>query len=398
MATPDNKDLVNKAVIVTDSIAAQGKLDPKQSDQFLDWVIDETGLKDSVRIVRFRNETMKIDKINVGRRVAMPKDEAVDPGRRRGISTSKVELSPKEIMVPFEISDRFSEVNLEGDSAKAHIVRMMATTFANNLEELYISGNKLGPAILEADERDGGSETQYIKDAYLALVDGWSLLADGGNVIDAEGENISASTFARAMRGLPTKFRRRMKDMRVLISPDLWSIYLQRLSTRATGVGDDVLGGGSHNPFGMIAQTVPLWPMNPNQVEHKQLSGTTAVALKSSDVSDVVVTLSTLDKVPTTPYVEGVDYTLDASAGTVARIALGNIPNLATVKITYKAAPQIIMTHRDNLILAIGRDITLEKDRDIYKGVDQYALSAKVDVQIQNLDAVVKVKNIGTGV
>lgn len=398
MATADNTDVIQKAQIVTEAIAAQGKLDPAQSDKFLDWVIDETGLKDSVRIVRFRNETMKIDKINVGRRVALPKDEAADPGLRRGITTSKIELSPKEIMVPFEISDRFAEVNLEGESIKSHIVRMMATTFANNLEELYINGNKLGPAILEGDYREGGSDTQYIKDSYLALVDGWSLLANGGNIIDAEGENISLRTFARAMRGLPTKYRRRMSDMRVLISPDLWSLYLERISARATGVGDAVAGGASHQPFGMTAFGVPLWPLNPIQVEHKVLNGTTPVALASSNVTEVTVLPSTLAGNPTTPYIVNTDYTLDASAGTVARVALGNIADGATVKITYKAAPQIIMTHRDNLILAIGRDITLEKDRDIYKGMDQYALSAKVDVQIQNLEAVVKVKNIGTGV
>jgi hypothetical protein len=397
MATPDNAQ-IQKALIVTDQIAAQGKLDPAQSDKFLDWVTDETGLKDSVRIVRFRNESMKIDKINVGRRVAVPKDEAADPGLRRGVSTSKIELAPKEIMVPFEISDRFAEVNLEGEAVKAHIVRMMAATFANNLEELYILGNKLGPAIIEADYRDAGSEVNHIRDNYLALVNGWSLLADGANVIDAEGENISAGIFSRAMRGLPTKFRRRMQDMRVLISPDLWSLYLERLASRATAVGDAVIGGGSHDPFGMKAAAIPLWPLNPISVEHKVLNGTTAVALKSANVTEVVVHPETLGNAATPSYVEGVDYTLDAAAGTVARIGPGAIADGATVKITYKAAPQIIMTHRDNLILAIGRDITLEKDRDIFKGMDQYALSAKVDVQIQNLDAVVKVKNIGTGV
>lgn len=217
-------------------------------------------------------------------------------------------------------------------------------------------------------------------------------------MIDAEGENISAGIFSRAMRGLPTKFRRRMQDMRVLISPDLWSLYLERLASRATAVGDAVIGGGSHDPFGMKAAAIPLWPLNPISVEHKVLNGTTAVALKSANVTEVVVHPETLGNAATPSYVEGVDYTLDAAAGTVARVALGAIADGATVKITYKAAPQIIMTHRDNLILAIGRDITLEKDRDIFKGMDQYALSAKVDVQIQNLDAVVKVKNIGTGV
>ena len=65
---------------------AGGKLNPAQSDKFIDYVIDETVLKDNARIVRFRNEPLDIDKIGVGKRVAVAKAEASDPGVRRGIT------------------------------------------------------------------------------------------------------------------------------------------------------------------------------------------------------------------------------------------------------------------------------------------------------------------------
>ncbi|MFW9927889.1 MAG: hypothetical protein ACFFD1_00690 [Candidatus Thorarchaeota archaeon] len=395
-----NEELVSKAAIVADDLASAGKLNPAQSDRFIDFVIDETVLKDNARIVRFRNESLEIDKIGVGRRAAVPKSEAVDPGIRRGISTSKITLTPSEIMVPFEIGDNFRELNIEGDSIEDTIVRLMATRLANDLEELYINGNKLGPAVLESDYLDNGDSTKYRVDSYLKLQDGWSLLADGANVKDAEGRNIGLSVFSDSILAMPTKFRRNRNNLRWYLSPDLWQIYMEKLSTRATALGDDAAkgGGGMPGPFGITAVPVPLWEFKPPITEHIVLSGTTAVALKNGPVESVVVTPSTLDATPVTPYVSATDYTLDATNGTVARIGGGAIGDGDTVKVTYRAYPQLMLTHMNNFIVGIGRDIRIEKDRDIYKGVNQYAITAKVAVQFEELTAIVKTKNIGINV
>jgi len=395
-----NEELVSKAAIVADDLATAGKLNPAQSDRFIDFVIDETVLKDNARIVRFRNESLEIDKIGVGRRAAVPKSEAVDPGVRRGITTSKITLAPSEIMVPFEIGDNFRELNIEGDSIEDTIVRLMATRLANDLEELYINGNKLGPAVLESDYLDNGDNTKYRVDSYLKLQDGWSLLADGANVKDAEGKNIGLSVFSDSILAMPTKFRRNRNNLRWYLSPDLWQIYMEKLSTRATALGDDAArgGGGMPGPFGITAVPVPLWEFKPPITEHIVLSGTTAVALKNGPVESVVVVPSTLDATPVTPYISATDYTLDATNGTIARIGGGAIGDGDTVKVTYRAYPQLMLTHMNNFIVGIGRDIRIEKDRDIYKGVNQYAITAKVAVQFEELTAIVKTKNIGTGV
>ena len=143
-----NKELLEKAVITTAEIAAAGRLNDAQSDRFIDFVVDVTGLKDRARIVRFRNDKLDIDKVGVGKRVAVPKKEAVDPGIRRKIKTSKVTLQPEEIMVPWELSDEFVTENLEGEVVEDTIMRLMATQLSNDLEELYIQGDKLGPVRL----------------------------------------------------------------------------------------------------------------------------------------------------------------------------------------------------------------------------------------------------------
>lgn len=391
-----NEELVRKATIVADNLATGGKLNDAQSDRFIDFVIDESVLKDNARIVRFRNENLTIDKIGVGKRVAMPKAEAVDPQVRRGITTSKITLSPKELIVPFEIGDNFRELNIEGDNIEETIIRLMATQLANDLEDLEINGNKLGPAVPQSDILEGGSDDE-VKDSYLALVDGWSLLADGANVVDAGGQNIGLSIFSKAIRALPTKFRRNRSALRWFLSPDLWQLYMEKLSTRATALGDSAAGGGggTPGPFGIPAVPVPLWEFEPKIVEHVQLTGTTVVALKNSNITDVVVHVETLDKVPTPALIESTDYTLDAAAGTIVRIGGGAIASGDIVKVTYRSGPQIMLTNQNNFIVGIGRDIRIEKDRDIYKGVNQYVITAKVDVQFEELSAISKVRNIG---
>lgn len=392
-----NEQLVQKAVITADALAASGKLNPAQSDRFIDYVVDETVLKNNARIVRFRNETLEIDKIGIGRRAAMPKAEARDPGVRRGVNTSKIVLSPKEVMVPFEIGDTFREINIEGDNVEDHIIQMFAKQTSNDTEELAIGGDALGPAALEGDLIDGGSNSLYIKDSYLALFDGWQTLADGAHIVDADGQAIGLGVFGKALRAMPTKFRRNKNELRWFMSPDLWQLYQEKLSTRATALGDSAAGGDeSHGPFGIRPVPVPLWALNHTVVEHVILTGTTPYALKHAGISDVVVTASTLAGTPTAAYVETTDYTVDEAAGTVTRVGGGAITSGQLVKVTYKAAAQMILTHMNNFILGIGRDVRIEKDRDIYKGVNQYAITTKVAVQVEELDAMVKVKNIGS--
>ena len=114
-------------------------------------------------------------------------------------------------------------------------------------------------------------------------------------------------------------------------------------------------------------------------------------------VSDIVVTTNTLGTTPEAAFVEGAgnDYNEDTDARTISRDGAGNIGDGDTVKVTYNANPQILLTHMSNYIVGIGRDIRIEKDRDIYKGVNQYAITAKVSVQFEELTAIVKAKNIG---
>ena len=397
-----NEQLIEiaKAAITSGSIASSGKMNPQQADRFIDFVIDITQLKGMARVVRVRPEQLDIDKISVGARVAVAKGEGVDPGVRRGVSTSKISLTPKEIMVPFEIGDIFKEINLEQDQVEEHIVRMMATQFANDLEDLYINGNTLGPARLEGDLYGGGSSTLYIKDAYMGLTNGWLPRVTAGHVLDAENAPIGPNVLSRAINEMPDKFRRNRSMMRFFVSPDHEQAYRESVSSRMTQSGDAALNGqGNLTPFGIPLVPVPLLSSTPLVVENSvaNTDGTTATALSYKPIvaGSLVLTATTLGSVPTAKYILNTDYSVDEANGTWTRLG-GAIGSGATVKATYQAKGQAILTHADNLVLAIGRDIRLERDRNIFKGMNEFALTVRVDVNIEEVDASVFVKNIAT--
>jgi len=390
-------ELIEKAAITTDAIAAAGGLSPLQADRFLDFVFDETQLKAlGVRTVKFSREKMLIEKINVANRVAVAADEAADPGLRRGISTDKIEITPKEIMVPFEISDLIKDENIEGNDIEEHIIKLMATRLANNIEELYLDGNLLGPAAWEGDLIEGGAANLVRKDRYLALFDGLLRAAEAGHVVDAEGGPLVPTLVSRALRNMPNKFRKNRTDLRFLTSWDHEQHYREGVSARADGAGASALQGNMIQPFGTQLYPMSLLSPEPLYVENSVANsdGSTPTALAHAPIDNVIIAPTSLNQTAVAPFVEGVDYSLDKAAGTWTRLGGGAIGSGATVKVTYTTAGRAILTMPKNIIIAIGRDVTIEKDRNIFKRVNEFAIHAKVYVTFEEVDAVVLVKNI----
>ena len=401
MGKLSNKEILEKAVITTAEIVQAGRLNDAQADRFIDFVIDVTGLQGRVRVVRFRNDKMDIDKIGVGRRVAVPKKEAVDPGVRRRIKTSKVTLQPEEIMVPWELSDEFVTENLEGEVVEDTIMRLMATQLSNDLEELYIQGDKLGPVRYESELIDGGSATDVIVDTYLQLQDGWLKRAGASHIVDNDGINISHQVFSDMIVEMPSKFKRNKRNLKFFSSDTTEQLFRNNLASRATGLGDSAATSELNlRPFGVELVPLALLPQTPLITEHVTLSGTTPVALKNKNIvpgSDIVVlqAINANPKTPVTPFVNGSDYTLDNAAGTLVRLGGGSISDPSDVKISYLAESQLFLTEFRNLILGLGRDIRMERDRNIFASTTEFAITTRVAVEIEEADAVVLGINVG---
>ena len=111
----NNNDVLKK--IATNDFSGGGILNPAQAKKFFTMTIDESVLKNSVRTILMAEPIMEIDKLSVGSRVARPKGEMTAPasGDYVAVTTDKIELSTKAIVVPWEVSYETFEDNIEGE-------------------------------------------------------------------------------------------------------------------------------------------------------------------------------------------------------------------------------------------------------------------------------------------
>ena len=337
----------------------------------------------------------------MGKRVAVPKKEAVDPGLRRKTNHTKITLQPEEIMVPWELSDDFVSENLEGEQVEDTIMRLMATQLSNDLEELYIQADKLGPIRFESELIDGGSATDVVVDTYLKLQDGWLKRAGASHIVDHDGQNIGHQIFSDMMVEMPSKFKRNKRNLKYFISDTTEQLFRNNLAARATGLGDQAATQEMNlRPFGVELVPLALLPQTPLVTEH--LTVTIAgspfpLGHKNIVVGSELVVLQTIDanpKTPVTPFVNPTDYTIDYAAGTFT-LEGGAISDPSDIKITYQSQSQLWLTEFRNMILGIGRDIRMERDRNIFRGVSEFALTAKIGVEMEETDATVLGINIG---
>jgi hypothetical protein len=216
--------------------------------------------------------------------------------------------------------------------------------------------------------------------------------------VNAGSTSVGLSVFSQMLRAMPQRFRRNKANLRFFMSSDLAQMYIEKIASRMTDKGDRAAEGETQTPFGVPIVEVPLLDLYPRVTQHVTMTGTTAQSLRYAPFSAEVVLPSDLGSTPSTPYLKNTDYSVDYTAGTITRIGGGAISDGQLVKVTYSAGPQIILTHWQNFIMAIGRDIRIERQRNIHKRANEYVVTGKTDVEIEELDAVVKAYNVGANV
>jgi len=252
MMTPEQ--LIEKAIIQTtdmDGTGEGGLLQPEVANKFVDFVIDISVMKNNARMEKIAPDQKYIDKVAVGSRVAEPKTQATTTSTRRGITTERVTITCKPIIVPWEISKETLARNIEGEAFEDHVARMMATALSNDLEELFLTGDTTS------------------SDSFLALGDGWAKLASsGGHVYDAGHIALNSvanarTVFGNMIRSMPNKFKRNRANLRFFCGTNVAQDYIDALSERATSLGDKALAERfTLTPFGIELIEVPMLPTN----------------------------------------------------------------------------------------------------------------------------------------
>ena len=205
-----------------------GILLPEQARRFIDYVWDATVLANDGRRVTMRANTMELEKVNVGERVIRAAAQAQPTFQNAGATFSKVELTTKKIRLDWEVSTEALEDNIEGGALEDHLVRLMTTAFANDIEDLAINGDGSTGDFLSIMEgfvnkvTDGG-------DSHEALV----TVADNAWTPDVMQEIILA---------MPRKYRAVKNNLKFYAGTDAFQGIVKHNGTLADAVAEALTG------------------------------------------------------------------------------------------------------------------------------------------------------------
>lgn len=250
-------------------------------------------------------------------------------------TTGRVSQLKSEGVAPETLSEpAFSKVTLTA----VDVITPFELTF-EALED-NVAGGNLEDTVIRVMAKQTATDLEELAikgdtqsgDPFLVGMDGWRALAADGHVQDLEGATLDKDALATMFRALPDKYKRHYGDLRYYFAPAQCQDWHDTFADRGTSVGDKALLGSQVPPYmGVPLISVPGIPTD--------LDGTNG-------------------------YID-----TDQSYG--------------------------FLTPRDNLIFGIHREIRIDKDKDVLRGVNIYAITTRVAVEFENDDAVVVAVNVG---
>lgn len=258
-----------------------GVLNPEQSRQFIDYIFDEMVLANDGRRVVMRGNTMELDKVRVGSRLVSKATQAEQTGTNAAPAFTKIELTTTKFRLDYELSTESLEDNIEGDGLEDHIVRLMATQFGNDLEDIAVNGAAGATAGYYQSTLDGfikqTRDTSYTgaheaAAAAATMTNIWESSPESG---DGASTKLGLTALEEIYNALPRKFKARRADLKFYMN----SKHLQELISELRSVGtvpeevavrviDGVIpqiggpAGAQYLIFGLPVLEVPLYPDN----------------------------------------------------------------------------------------------------------------------------------------
>jgi len=250
-------------------------------------------------------------------------------------TTGRVSQLKSEGVAPESLSEAaFSKVMLTA----VDIITPFELTF-EALED-NIAGGNLEETVIRVMAKQTATDLEELavqgdggsEDPFLAGMDGWRVLGDDGHVVDLEGATLDKDALGAMFRALPDRYKRNYGNLRFYFAPALSQDWHDTFADRGTSIGDKALLGAQ----------VPSY---------------------------MGVPLITVPAIPTD---------------------LDGILEHEGTNLSYG-----FLTPRDNLIFGIHREIRIDKDKDVLRGVNIYAITTRVAVEFENDDAVVVAVNAG---
>jgi hypothetical protein len=249
----DNKELIEQiqksGLLTSDG----GIMPPEASNHFIDLTVDQSAVLKTISVEKNIASERFLDTIGVGNRMIMKAGEpaVVTAGDIKKPALSRRSLVPVDCLLPYDISFKWLDENIERKDAEDTINKAFAAQFSNDLVDLMINGDKTaGP----------GTDQKFLQIAdglkIKLTADSNAHYAERGDSTDWKGQ-----VFPALLKELPSKYKTDPSRLVFLTSFDAEEEYINSLAERGTALGDLYLTEGRKASYkGISVQPIPAMP------------------------------------------------------------------------------------------------------------------------------------------
>ena len=393
------ESFVNKADVITPATLVRNAaeaLSHEEADRFIDYMVDQSFLKNNARVERMNAPTKTIAKIGIGKNILKPAKSAQDPGNTVSTVTDQLTLETKEIIAIAEISDDSLEDNIEGNAFVDHLMRMIAMQAANELEDMCLYGKRV-PQVASATHIN-------------QLMDGWITTAlEQGHVLDARDNImfpevpplvaegfIEPRKFSKLLKALPSIYLGNKRALRFLLPNHIHQDYNDFMGSRRVSTEDPYLLGVGRLTYANIPlQEVPrMSTIRPVPVVGGFTGTLTASVVAGATLIPAAgLTAGMILTIDAGTGYEETVYVADAAGNLTEPLMFAHLGGAALVEVTDDGA-EIFMSDYRNLIFGIQRQIRWETERHARRRSTSFVLTLRCDTAVENTDALVIMKNL----
>lgn len=415
-----NSELLNKAVLKK-GLLSTITFSPEEADRFLDYVIDESVFKNNARIVKMTKAQKNVRAIGLAGGVLKPKSTLTDNDIINTLANDLITLSAKKVRGAILVSDDDLEDAPEGDAFVDHLLGIIARQISNELDSAYYLSEPGAPdeaSMLDIYDVWRGWRYRILNDT--------NAVAGGATILDAQSssgftlhsgyiaeQNSSAPyqweiKFAKALKKMPGKYKKLgLENFRFFVNDQIEADYVDALSGRGTALGDKIILEGGQVAFGKVPiVSAPLMPVDLPMA--KSGGGATTVDENSAAGQKVLKVAATTgfasgDKILIYKKEVGYKREIHEVDSVESGVSLTLKENLAYTHLAADAeavtevtldTTDCLLTHKDNLIIGLHRDIKMETQRDAKLEGTIFFYSLRADVAVENLNACVFIKNL----
>jgi len=135
-----NQSMIEKTIETSDFVNG-GELNPEQQDEFVRLVKQFSTLIPLMRIERMKTSRKEVDKLWIGEPVTESATEATDTGETGTAQFNKVQLNSSKVKSAWNISTESLQDNIEQSNLEQTLMDTMVQRIATDLEDLAINGD-----------------------------------------------------------------------------------------------------------------------------------------------------------------------------------------------------------------------------------------------------------------